>query len=151
MIALSYLNTTAATIAALRDHDNMVFTVANAPEKIQRISSELMNPGTPTLSDMPSPPKKTYKPDTLANRVGELDVLRERYNAAKEYMEWFEPAWQFLSSEERTVLCEYYMAGSRNSGAAKRLMDIQGISSATAERLRSRAVAHLRTLLYGRR
>jgi hypothetical protein len=150
MIAFSYINTTAATIAAVRDYLSMRFIIENTPDEIARSKAALTDMTAP-LSLSPSPPPGGYKEDRLPDQLFRIDVLRDRLATAREYMAWFEPAWNFLSDKERTVLNEFYLQQSRNSGATQRVMAVLGVSEATAERLRGRALNHLRTLLYGKR
>jgi hypothetical protein len=150
MIAWSYVNTTTATIAAVRDYLNMRFIIENTPDDIARAEADLIDPGRTPVASLP-PSQTGYHEDKLPDRIYRLDVLRERYGTAREFMAWFEPAWSFLSDEERTVLSEFYLQDTLKSGGTQRVMEALNVSESTAERFRGRAVAHLRTLLYGRR
>lgn len=41
--------------------------------------------------------------------INEIDVLKERYRQALEYMDWFQPAWDALTEDEQYVLKEFYL------------------------------------------
>lgn len=84
----------------------------------------------------------------MAAQIDKLDILRERYSLAIEYMAWFEPAWANLTDAEQHVLSEFYMTDNRKSGATYRLMNELNYSESHIERLRSNALNHLRSLLY---
>ena len=83
--------------------------------------------------------------------IDEIDVLRERYRQAKEYMEWFQPAWDSLSEDERYVLEAFY--GETNeygSNAADEVADYFQIERASAYRRKNRALERLTILLFGK-
>lgn len=85
----------------------------------------------------------------MATQLDKIDILRDRYSQALEYMSWFEPAWSSLTDTEQYILSEFYPGDNQNSGATYRLMDELSYSESHAERLRSWALSHLRCLLYG--
>ena len=79
-----------------------------------------------------------------------LDVIQERYRQAVEYMGWFEPAWATLTDTEQMVLREFYMNGSLRSGAAARLQERLSYGHSQIDRIRSKALARLSHLLFGK-
>ena len=148
MIALKYINKNAATVAAIRDYENMRFIINNTPQEIKDVYEQMISPRSPKLSGMPSIRNPQAGTDKLAVQIDKLDILRERYSQAIEYMAWFEPAWSSLTDAEQHILSEFYMTDNRKSGATYRLMDEMSYSESHIERLRSRALGHLRSLLY---
>ena len=64
-------------------------------------------------------------------------------------MAWFEPAWSSLTDTEQHILSEYYMGDNQKSGATYRLMNELNYSESHVERLRSYALNHLRSMLFG--
>ena len=76
-----------------------------------------------------------------------LYVLRERYRQAKEYMEWFQPAWDNLSEDERYVLEQFYWREDQNIYT---IFEHFGIERSSAYNKKNRAVQHLTLLLYGK-
>jgi hypothetical protein len=149
MIALKYINKNAATVAALRDYHNMRFIINNTPGEIKHLYEKMSTPGTPQLSRTPTARNPQARADQLAAQFDQLDILRERYRQAIEYMAWFEPAWSSLTDTEQHILSEYYLGDNQKSGATYRLMSALNYSESHIERLRSKALNHLRSLLYG--
>jgi len=86
--------------------------------------------------------------DKLVAQLDKIDILRERYSQALEYMSWFEPAWSSLTDTEQHILAEFYMGNDQKSGATYRLMNELNYSESHIERLRAAALNHLRSLLY---
>jgi len=149
MIALKYINKNAATVAAMRDYTNMRFIINNTPEEIKEVYEKMSAPRTPKLSRLPSTRNPQAGADKLAAQIDKLDILRERYSQAIEYMAWFEPAWSSLTDTEQHFLSEFYMGDNQKSGATYRLMTELSYSESHVERLRSNALNHLRSMLFG--
>ena len=149
MIAWKYINKDSAVIAAIRDYNNMRFIINNTPDEIKEECGKMTAPRSSKLSGLPSAKNPLAGSDKLAAQIDKLDLLRERYSNAIEYMTWFEPAWSNLSDTEQQILTEYYMGDSQRSGAAYRLMSELGYSESHVERMRSNTLKHLRVLLYG--
>ena len=149
MIALKYINKNAATVAAIRDYNNMRFIINNTPEEIKEVYEKMSAPRTPKLSRLPSVRNPQAGADKLAAQIDKLDFLRERYSQAIEYMAWFEPAWSSLTDTEQHFLAEFYMSDNQKSGATYRLMTELSYSESHVERLRSNALNHLRSMLFG--
>ena len=148
MIALKYINKNAATVAAIRDYENMRFVINNTPQEIKDVYNQMTSPRGPKLSGMPSARNHKAGTDKLAAQIDKLDILRERYSQAIEYMTWFEPAWSCMTDADQHILSEFYMTDNQKSGATYRLMDKLSYSESHIERLRSNALNHLRSLLY---
>lgn len=149
MIALKYINKNAATIAAIRDYNNMRFIINNTPEEIKDVYEKMSAPRTPKLSGIPSARNPQAGADKLVAQIDKLDILRERYSQAIEYMKWFEPAWSSMTDAEQRILSEFYMGDNQKSGATYRLINELNYSESHVERLRAAALNHLRGLLYG--
>lgn len=149
MIALKYINKNAATVAAIRDYENMRFIINNTPQEIKDVYEQMTSPRGPKLSGMPSVRNPQGGADKIAAQIDKLDILRERYSQAIEYMAWFEPAWSSLTDSEQHILSEFYMTDNKKSGATYRLMSKLNYSESHVERLRSNALNHLRSKLFG--
>lgn len=127
----------------------MRFIINNTPQEIKDAYEKMASPRKPKLSGMPSVQNPQAGTDKLAEQIDKLDILRERYSQAIEYMAWFEPAWASLTDTEQYILTEFHLNGNQKSGATYRLMDGLSYSESRVERLRSRALSQLRCLLYG--
>jgi len=149
MIAWKYVNKNAAAIAAMRDYKNMKFLVENTPDSVKEAHSKMFSPGKAKITGMPSARNPRGAADRLPAQIDKMDAMRERYGAAVEFMDWFEPAWDELSEKERHILSEYYLTGSQKSGATYRLMFEYNYGERKIEKMRSNALRRLRILLYG--
>ncbi len=149
MIALKYINKNAATVAAIRDYENMRFIINNTPQEIKDVYEQMASPRGPKLTGLPSARNPQAGADKLAAQIDKLDILRERYSQAIEYMAWFEPAWSSMTDTEQHILSEFYMGDNRKSGATYRLMSELSYSERKIEQMRSDALKHLRILLFG--
>ena len=149
MIAWKYIDKTNATITAMRDYDSMRFIINNTPDEIKEVYERMTAPRQVSISDAPSCFNPKSGEDRLAEQIDRLDVLRERYSTAVEYMSWFEAAWGTLTDNEKHILREFYMGTSLRSGATSRLMAELNYTERHVERLRSKALKHLQVLLFG--
>lgn len=149
MIALKYINKNAATVAAIRDYENMRFIINNTPLEIKDVYEQMASPRGPKLTGLPSARNPQAGADKLAAQIDKLDILRERYSQAIEYMAWFEPAWSSMTNTEQHILSEFYMGDNQKSGATYRLMSELSYSERKIEQMRSDALKHLRILLFG--
>ena len=83
--------------------------------------------------------------------IDEIDVLKERYRQAVEYMDWFKPAWMALSEDERYVLQTFYWnEDERQTDAVYDICDHFNIERSSAYNKKNRALQHLALLLYGK-
>ena len=149
MIAWNYINKNAATIAAMRDYNNMLYIVTNTPDATKEMHSRMTSPRAATITGMPMAQYGNAVAERLPAQIDKIDAYRERYGAAVAYMEWFQPAWFELDETERHVLREFYMSKSLNSGATYRLAADYSCSTRKIDRLRSNALKNLKTLLFG--
>jgi len=149
MIAWRYLDKKFAVRKALRDYPDMAHVMDITPDAIKTAYDSMTAPRTPVISPAPAVRDPLAGENKLAAMLDEMDVVRERYREAVDFMGWFEPAWKLLNDEERMLLNEFYMVGSLKSGATDRLHNRIGYSRQHVERLRGRAFSRLTILLYG--
>ena len=149
MIAMSYVDKRYAARGALRDYQTMLRVMEITPGEVVAAYGDMAAPRTPVLEHGPTAHDPLTGELKLAAAIDDMDIMRERYQAAVEYMAWFEPAWKSLSEQERIILREFYMSGSLRSGATARLHEQLGLSLKHVDRLRGRALSRLSILLYG--
>lgn len=111
---------------------------------IMAASGELIDDGMPHVSD-PSAGE-----DRLIAGIEEIDVLKERYRQAVEYMAWFMPAWEQLSEDERYVLETFYDNEYGINLAVYTICEKYGIERSSAYNKKNRALNHLTVLLFGK-
>ena len=139
---------TTATIAAIRDYDNMCLIIANTPDMIKERYEDLATPRNTKLDGMP----KTNNPFTLEDiwveGLEKLDLMQKRYYKAEMFVMWFEPMWLSLSNQERMIL-ETYKHSDTRSGSIARLATELNYSTRQLSRMRQKALSLLSELLYG--
>ncbi len=146
-----YLDKRSAAIAAIKDYGSMNFIIKSTDDEIRRTYEKMSDiPG----SNWDGTPK-AYNPqagqDHIINVIEEIDVLKERYRQAVEYMDWFKPAWDQLSDDDRYVLETFYSdANSYGSSAASYVAEYMHIEQATVYKRKNRALERLTVLLFGK-
>lgn len=150
MIAWKYLNKPSATVAALQDYWTMREIINITPQETKELYDRMISVGGRQLTGLPTSWNPQAGEDRLVKSLDTLDVIQERYRQAVEYMSWFEPAWATLTDTEQMILREFYMNGSLRSGANVRLQQSLNYSHAQVDRVRSKALARLSHLLFGK-
>jgi hypothetical protein len=150
-IAWIYLDKKTAAIDALKDYSSMEYIIQNYKEDVADVRDSMMAlpSGVPTGLPRQKDPHATET--RLASSLDEIDILKERYRRALEYMEWFRPAWDALTDDERFVLSEFYLNDDgKQIDAVGNICDRFHIERSSAYNKKNRALAKLALLLYGR-
>ena len=151
-ISWKYLDKRNATIQAIKDFDVMKFIVDHTEEKVRLEGERMSDLSSPRLDGMPHVKNPHATEDQIVNGLEEIDLLRERYRQAVEYMAWFQPAWEELTEEERFVLDSFFHDESTYGDRALELvMEKFHIKENSAYRRKNRALERLSTLLYGKK
>ena len=83
--------------------------------------------------------------------IDKIDIQWERYREAQDYMDWFMPAWNSLSEDDRYILDEFYSKDHEyGDGTVDAIAEHFNIERASAYRRKNRAVERLAILLYGK-
>ncbi|WP_426705016.1 hypothetical protein [Corynebacterium auriscanis] len=146
-----YLDTYKATLAALDDYQTMVNILETTDQAIKDTYDRLTTVGSQRLDGMPHAPNPHAGEDRIASTLDRVDAYRERYAQAREYMDWFLPAWGVLSEDDRFVLDTFFFAADDVSqeDRARAVADHFYVERETAFRRRTKAVHRLATALYG--
>jgi hypothetical protein len=150
-IVWHYLDKKAAAINALKDYSSMQYIIEHTDEDIATIHEKMSSPASPIINGMPSAHEPKAGEKKLIACIDEINVLKERYRQALEYMEWFKPAWDALSEDERFVLREFYLDDKQKQiDAVYNICDHFNIERSSAYNKKNRALGHLALLLYGK-
>lgn len=150
-IIWKYLDKRSAAVDALKDYKNMKFIIEHTDDEIKAAYEKMGGISSPQSDGMPHAYNPHAVEDRMIKGIEEIDILRERYRQAVEYMEWFLPAWEELSEDDRYVLDAFYNEDNEyGSGMADDVADYFGIERASAYRRKNRALAKLTTLLFGK-
>jgi len=148
-IVWHYLDKKTAAINALRDYGNMEFIIEHTDESIAAIYAKVESPS----SSLPTGLPKAYNPkaseDRLAVCIDEIDILKERYRQALEYMEWFKPAWEMLDEASRFILQEFFVRDITKTEAVLNISEKLHIERSWVYKRKEDALRQLTLLLYG--
>lgn len=108
-IAWIYLDKKTAAIDVLKDYYTMQYIIHSHCADLEEARERLEDVPAAKLSGMPKVKNPHAYETRLASSLDEIDVLKERYRRALEYMEWFQPSWDALSDEERLILTEFFL------------------------------------------
>ena len=150
-IMWKYLDKRSATIAALKDYESMQFIIKHTGDEITAERDKMVGVGSSNWDGMPHAHNPNASEDRILNGIEEIDILKERYRQAVEYMEWFQPAWNQLTEEERYVLEAFYGdANSYGSNAVYYIASYFKIEQSSAYKRKNRALDRLTVLLFGK-
>lgn len=146
----SYLDLKKATVNAICDYPSMQFIIDNTSDEIKAKYDQMMRLSSPSYSDMPRVVDHRSSTQKMNDTLADIDLLRERYQQARQYMAWFVPAWNELTNDERYILNTFYINEETKTEAVYCICDYFGIERSSAYRYKDKAVEHLSTLLYGK-
>ncbi|WP_235954010.1 hypothetical protein [Actinomyces faecalis] len=146
-----YLDTYKATVAALEDYTAMQQVLETTDQKIKDETDQLYWVSSPRLDGMPHARNPKAGEERITASMDRVDAYRERYRRAREYMDWFLPAWGILSEDDRFVLDTFYFADDEVSQEerVRAIADRFYVERTTAHARKSRAVRRLATALFG--
>lgn len=150
MIAMTYIDKRAATIEAMKDYENMKHILASTSQEVKDEYEDIISLSGVSIDGMPKAHNPKAGENKIVSGLDKINVMRERYSQAVEYMKWFKPAWKLLTDDEQFILKEFYMNGNQRSGASARIELRLAYSARQVDRLRHKALEKLIRSLYGR-
>lgn len=150
-ITWSYVDRRAAAINALRDYATMETIIDNTPDDLKAIKADVPGLSSPKLDGSRGCFNPHASEDQIIRHMERIDNRTRKYLQAKDYMDWFNPAWQALSDEERDVLEVCFLSGYESAtDAIYEVQERLNVERSTAYNRRKTALDHLTSLLYGR-
>ena len=150
-IAWIYLDKKTAAIDALKDYASMEYIVNNCPDDLAEVRERMTAIPSANLTGLPKQRNPQSGEARLAASLDEIDVLKERYRRALEYMEWFRPAWDVLTEEEQLILSEFFLREDiSKTEAILNLGEQFHLERAQVYRRKDKALDRLALLLYGK-
>ena len=148
-IIWKYLDKRSGTVQAIKDYQSMQFIIAHTDQEIKEARERMETVSSPAYDGMPHTRNPKANEERILKGISDIDILKERYRQAQEYMDWFEPAWQELTDDERYVLETFYDEGDQ-TGSIYDICEHFNIERSSAYNRKNRAVAHLSVLLFGK-
>ena len=149
-IIWKYLDKRSAAVDALKDYKSMKFIIDHTDDEIKNAYEKMSGVSSPQFDGMPRSHNPQAAEERIIKGIEEIDVLKERYRQAMEYMAWFLPAWEELSEDERYVLATFYSDEERQTDSIYDICDRFQIERSSAYNRKNRALGKLVTLLYGK-
>jgi len=149
-ISWSFLDKRKAAIEAICAYKQMDFIIKHTDDDIRRVEAKMEGVGSPKIDGMPHCQNPAAGEERMISCIEEIDMLKERYRQAVEYMNWFKPVWNQLSDDDQFVLDAFFMNDEEEYDAADVIAEHFGIERASAYNRRKRAIERVTTLLYGR-
>lgn len=150
-ITWKYLDKRAGAVEAIKDFESMKFIIDHTDDEIKSAYEKMSGVSSPQFDGMPHSHNPHAAEDRMVKGIEEIDVLKERYRQAVEYMAWFLPAWEELSEDDRYVLDAFYREDNDyGSNTVDAIADYFHIERASAYRRKNRALEKMTTLLFGK-
>lgn len=110
-IAWNYLDKRSAAMAALKDYRSMKAILATTAEEIANVRQDMVRIGGMRFEESAHGARNPQAGENqILHGIAEIDVLEERKRQAEEFMAWFQPAWDALGEDEKTVLTMFYLS-----------------------------------------
>jgi len=145
-----YLDKKMATINALKDYSNMEYIIEHTDEDIAAIHEKIESPVGTFPTGMPKACNTKALEDRLVSEIDEIDVLKERYRQALEYMKWFKPAWESLGVDDKYILKVFFENEGSKTEAVANIGEKLFLERAQVYRRKEKALNQLALLLYGK-
>ena len=108
-IAWNYLDKRSAAMAALKDYRSMKAILATTAEEIANVRQDMVRIGGMRFEESAHGARNPQAGENqILHGIAEIDVLEERKRQAEEFMAWFQPAWDALGEDEKTVLTMFW-------------------------------------------
>lgn len=148
-VMTKYLDTRKAAIAALQDYAAMDNIIETTDEQIKHSYADATSPASPRLDGTPPSGDLHAGEARIAATLDRIDIYRARYKQAVQYMDWFLPAWELLSEDDRFVLEAFFLTDGTREDSIDHVCSHFYVERDTAYRKKNRALDRFATALYG--
>lgn len=148
-VMTKYLDTRKAAIAALQDFAVMEQVIETTDQQVKDAYDDMASPASPRMDGTPPSGDLHAGEHRIAATLDRIDLYRARYVQARQYMDWFLPAWEILSEDDRFVLEAFFLGNGSQDDAVQAVCDRFYVERTTAYQKKSRALGRLASALYG--
>lgn len=149
-ITWRYVDRQAAAIKALRDYATMEAIIASTPDDLKAIKADVPGLSSPRLDGSRGCFNPHASEERIIRHMERIDNRTRKYLQAKDYMDWFNPAWEALTDEERWMLEVFYLSDDDKRNAIEEICYRFSIERSSAYNKKNRALERFAALLYGR-
>lgn len=141
-IAWNYLDKRSAAMAALKDYRSMKAILATTAEEIANVRQDMVHIGGMRFEESAHGARNPQAGENqILHGIAEIDVLEERKRQAEEFMAWFQPAWDALGEDEKTVLTMFYLSENGKTDAIEEISERFCVERSSAYKKKDRAGA----------
>lgn len=149
-ITWRYIDRRAAAVNALRDYQTMEAIIASTPDDLKAIKADVPSLSSPRLDGSRGCFNPHASEERIIRHMERIDNRTRKYLQAKDYMDWFNPAWEALTDEERWMLEVFYLSDDDKRNAIEEICYRFSIERSSAYNKKNRALERFAALLYGR-
>ena len=140
-VMTKYLATRKAAIAALQDYAVMEQIIESTDEQIKAAYADAASPASPRMDGTPPSGDLHASENRIVATIERIDTYKARYVEARQYMDWFLPAWEIhetikdinaaydwflpaweiLSEDDRLVLEAFFLGDGTQDDAVQQI------------------------------
>lgn len=144
-----YFDKRNATINAIKDYPTMKWIIENTKEDVLNAMEDMTSPKGVSYDSIGGVNNPKSGEERIVKIIDKVTLYEDRFNSAKKYMDWFEPAWNNLTEDDRFVLTEFYPRDVRTDSVIETLSEKYHIEKTSVYKKKNRAVDNLKLMLFG--
>ncbi|WIK63958.1 hypothetical protein [Gleimia hominis] len=148
-VMTKYLDTRKAAIAALQDYAVMEQIIESTDEQIKAAYADAASPASPRMDSTPPSGDLHASENRIVASIERIDAYKARYLQARQYMDWFLPAWEVIAEDDRFILEGFFLSEGTQDEKVSMIADHFYVERDTVYRRKNRALDRFATALYG--
>ena len=148
-VMTKYLDTRKAAIAALQDYAVMEQIIESTDEQITAADADAASPASPRMDGTPPSGDLHASENRIVATIERIDAYKARYLQARQYMDWFLPAWEVIAEDDRFILEGFFLSEGTQDEKVSMIADHFYVERDTVYRRKNRALDRFATALYG--
>lgn len=148
-VMTKYLDTRKAAIAALQDYAVMEQIIESTDEQIKAAYADAASPASPRMDGTPPSGNLHASENRIVATIERIDTYKARYAEARQYMDWFLPAWEVIAEDDRFILEGFFLSEGTQDEKVSMIADHFYVERDTVYRRKNRALDRFATALYG--
>ena len=148
-VMTKYLDTRKAAIAALQDYAVMEQIIESTDEQIKAAYADAASPASPRMDGTPPSGDLHASENRIVATIERIAAYKARYLQARQYMDWFLPAWEVIAEDDRFILESFFLSEGTQDEKVSMIADHFYVERDTVYRRKNRALDRFATALYG--
>ncbi|WP_216386677.1 hypothetical protein [Arcanobacterium phocae] len=148
-VMTKYLDTKKAAIAALQDYTLMEQIIDTTDDSIKEAYADASSPASPRMDGTPPSGDLHASENRIVASIERISAYKARYLQARQYMDWFLPAWEVIAEDDRFILEGFFLSEGTQDEKVSMIADHFYVERDTVYRRKNRALDRFATALYG--